>query len=332
MSTKTLARQKHCGLQLRKEILAEANSALKSVEADDPQLHAKTLELAATEIAFVDHPHFRRKNGQSLIEALCPDAVEPLPPARQVGPGIAFLPEMVRAPLLTPEQERYFFLKMNFLRFRAEKARRRLRVHQPNLQLIQEIESLLDDAVAIRNYIAKANIRLLVAAARKLCGSLDHLGELVSEGLIPLLRAIDLFDVGRGHRFSTYATWAVRNQMIRMLRKQRTRLEVAPSDDLGMWDQIPDERLPERGSSTPLKTQQLVAKLFLCLSEREQQVVRARFGLDGEPRGQSLADISLQMGLSKERIRQVALKALEKMRQEAESSGASFEDDVFSVS
>lgn len=240
------------------------------------------------------------------------------------------MPELVRAPLLTPAWERYFFLKMNFLRFRAEQSRRKLRPQQPDAALIASIEALLQEALSIRNQIAEANVRLLVAAAKKLCHSLDHLSDLIGEGLMPLLRAIDLFDVGRGHRFSTYATWAVRNQMIRMLRKQRTLPELALTDEQAGWHHIPDERPALlTDEAIPLQRQQLVSRLFDSLSEREQHIVRARFGLDGEPAGQSLADISAQLGLSKERVRQVVLSALKKLRQRAEEEGCDPEDEEF---
>lgn len=288
--------------------------------------------LAASEIAFVDHPDFRRRNGHALVEAQRPAAMESPPPRRTTtGPGIAFMPELVKAALLSQPQERYLFLKMNFLRFRAEQSRRKLRPSHPDIRLMNEIEAYLNEALAIRNTIAEANVRLLVATARKLCQSLDQLSELIGEGLVPLLRAIDLFDVGRGHRFSTYATWAVRNQMIRLLRKQRTLPELALTDEQAAWQHVPDHRRPMRDESTFGRGQQCVSTLVRTLTEREQQIVRARFGLDGEPAGQSLADISLQLGLSKERIRQVAIKALQKMRQQAELQGVRFDDEEFPV-
>ncbi len=300
-------------------------------ELDASEWIAKVDQLAATEIAFVDHPFFRRRNAQTLVEAQRPAELARSPKVRSVGPGIAFMPELVGAALLTHPQERYLFLKLNYLRFRAEQTRRKLRPRQPNTSLIAEIDSLLSEAHAIRNHIAEANLRLLVAAGKKLCHSLDQLGDLIGEGLIPLLRAIDLFDVDRGFRFSTYATWAVRNQMLRMLRKQRALPELALTDELAGWQHIPDHHPPVRDESTPIKHQSFVTRLILTLTERERQIVRARFGLDGEPAGQSLAEISLQMGLSKERIRQVAMKALEKMRLQAETEGARFDEDEFSV-
>ncbi len=321
-STRSLLRKDKPAIALRRFSVASEQPATRPSKAE---------RMAATEIAFVDHPYFRRRNGLTLVEALRPEFREDQPPIRTTGPGIAFLPELVRASLLTIEQERYLFLKMNYLRFRAEQTRRRLRPSQSQSGLVTEIETLLAEAQSIRNRIAEANVRLLVAAAKKLCRSLDQLGDFISEGLIPLMRAIDLFDVSRGHRFSTYATWAARNQMVRLLIKQRTLPELALSEEQAQWQHIPDERPPRRDETGPLKQQEFVTRLIQTLSDREQQIVRARFGLDGEPAGQSLAEISLQMGLSKERIRQLAMKALEKMRLEAEACGCPLEDEVYDV-
>ncbi len=300
----------------------------RRVIAFDTDLLARAERLAATEIAFIDHPDFRRRNGVATIDALRTESPLSTTRTQVAGPGVAFMPELVGSALLTPTQERYYFLKMNFLRFRAEQLRRKLRPQRPDAVLIEEIESLRDQAEEIRNLIAKSNVRLLVAAAKKLCHSLDQLGDLVSEGLIPLMRAIDLFDVGRGHRFSTYATWAVRNQMIRSLRKQRTLPELAITDEQAGWQHVPDYRSVNTGEIvSPVQRQEAIQRLLSTLSEREQRIVRARFGLDGEPSGQSLAQISAKLGLSKERIRQVVLTALEKLRRCAVETGCVTEED-----
>ena len=286
----------------------------------DQALLQKATRLAATEIAFVDHPSFRRRH--PALELTVP-LVEPLPALKaDRRPGVAFLPEMVGTALLTHAEEQQCFLQMNYHRYRAERLRRKLRPSDPDLELIADIESHLAEAERLRNWIAKANVRLVVAAAKRLCHSLDQLCDLVGDGLLPLMRAIDLFDAGRGHRFSTYATWAVRNQLIRTLRRQRNLPHLALSDEQADWQHIPDHRLPVvEESNTPAVHADVLQRLLTSLTEREQRILRARFGLDGEPAGQSLSQISSTLGLSKERVRQIVLVALSKLRERATTAG-----------
>jgi len=277
--------------------------------------------LAANEIAFVDHPNFRRKSAERWLEAQRPDISTTDRRPSKPHAGIAFVPGLVQAPLLTPAEERYLFLKLNYYKYRAEQQRRRIKLDHPDRDQLQHIEDWLANANAVRNQIVEANLRLVVSVAKKLSNSLDQLTELTSEGLLPLMRAVELFDVHLGNRFSTYATWAVRNQMHRMLKRQRGVTELSTGDDDAGWDGIPDRR----GSATAdlqaqLQRQRFLVTLIDSLNPRERRIIAARFGLDGQPSGQSLAEISVEMGLSKERIRQIALHALEKLRQAALAS------------
>jgi RNA polymerase sigma factor (sigma-70 family) len=284
-----------------------------AIALSSPALGELARRLAATEIAFIDHPQFRGRHAARWIEAQRPAEPQGTPAARTITQGLAFVAGLVRAPLLTPPLERYLFLKMNFLKFRADRLRRRISLRQPDPQLLAEIQSLLDEATALRNRIAESNLRLVVATAKKLSNSIDHLSELTSEGLLPLLRAVELFDVGLGNRFSTYATWAVRNQMHRALRRRRPAQELL--DDDSTWDHLPDERGCEATDvREQTRRQELLERLLQGLSDRERWVLAARFGLDGHPQGQSLSEVSAQLNLSKERVRQIALQAVEKLR------------------
>lgn len=292
----------------------------------DPSLIQAATRLAATEIAFVDHPSFRRRNPAHELTIPLIESATPVKVDRR--PGIAFLPEMVGTALLSHAEEQQCFLQMNYHRYRAERLRRKLRPHDPDAELIAEIEGHLAEAERLRNWIARANVRLVVAAAKRLCHTIDQLCDLVGEGLMPLMRAIDLFDAGRGHRFSTYATWAVRNQIIRTLRRQRNQPHLALTDEQADWQHIPDHRAPVvEETESPVLHAEVLNRLLPSLSEREQRILRARFGLDGEPAGQSLSQISSTLGLSKERVRQIVLIALSKLREQAVAAGLTEQGD-----
>lgn len=229
-------------------------------------------------------------------------------------------------PLLSLVEEQYLFAWMNFLKRRAERNRQQLSLNQPNQALIDQIESDLRDATTTRNRIVQSNLRLVVALSKKLsatkqAGALDQMSELISEGTLPLIRSVELFDVSLGNRFSTYATWAVRNQMFRFLKRRDSRIEsVGGEDDLWTNRLVDDRGVPEEDERLAAQRGELVQRLLSQLSERERIVVASRFGLEGHPQGQSLNDIAQQLGLSKERVRQIVIASLEKLHEVANVS------------
>ena len=181
------------------------------------QLLARVRDWVEREITFVLHPRFREKNAAGKLARKRPVTLDqPLPP-QKVESGLAFVAGMVEMPLLSLEEEQHLFAWMNFLKYRAERNRQKLSLNQPDALLVEKIEADLREATSVRNRIVQSNLRLVVALAKTLsatkqAGALDQMSELISEGTLPLIRAVELFDVSLGNRFSTYATCAVRNQ------------------------------------------------------------------------------------------------------------------------
>jgi RNA polymerase primary sigma factor len=307
----------------REQTVRRATSGSRRIARRMPQaeLVETARRLASTETAYVSHPQFVLRNAEAWLAAQRPATLDQpfTGEIKDSTPGLAFVAGLVRDRLLTPPEETYLFLRMNYLKHRVEVLRRRLKPSRPDADLIATIQTALTEAALCRDRIITANLRLVVSVATKLSHSLDHLSELVSEGLIPLIRAVELFDVARGFRFSTYATWAVRNQMVRVLQRQRQSREKSLGEEQPGWDTIPDTRsssVEVEQHAAQHKVQ--VARLLTSLSERERLVVSARFGLNGQPTGQSLADIAAELDLSKERVRQIALQALDKLRAAAD--------------
>ncbi len=271
-------------------------------------------QLMERTIEFVDHPIFALDNATEQIEAMRPASVELEPELTQVASAIAFIPSLVQSPLLTCEEERYWFTWMNFLKYRAEHHRQHLDLSHPDRSLIKKIDADLKQSMQVRNHIIQGNVRLIVALGRKMAGSLEQMSDLIGEGMTPLIRSVELFDISRGYRFSTYATWAVRNQMLRFLKRLRLSQENIFEVDSFSLQNIKDKSclIDPTAHSLELKVE-LVGRMLSTLSERERSLIAARFGLDGQPK-QSLAEIAQKIGLSRERARQIVLAALSKLR------------------
>ena len=286
-----------------------------------PQLLARVRDWVEREIAFVDHPLFHEAKPAETLAALRPTALDEAPPPAKLEPCLAFVAGMVEMPLLSLDAERYLFAWMNFLKRRAERNRQRLSLNCPDEELVEQIESDLRDANVVRNRIVCSNLRLVVAISKKLsaakqAGALDQMSELISEGTLPLIRSVELFDVSLGNRFSTYATWGVRNRMFRFLKHRDSRIQCVGGENyLWMNHPVDDRAVPDDDERRAAQHGELVQRLLSQLSERERIVIASRFGVDGHPHSQSLKDIAQQLGLSRERIRQIVNASLEKLHE-----------------
>src|SRR5690606_4720822 len=109
----------------------------------------------------------------------------------------------------TPNQERGLFLKFNLRKYQFIARRRKLDPQFARARDLALLEELLRRVHETKNQIVQANLRLVVSVARKHLRAGVTLMDLVSEGNLTLMRAVESFDVGKGNRFSTYATLAL---------------------------------------------------------------------------------------------------------------------------
>lgn len=220
------------------------------------------------------------------------------------------LSPLFRAPLLRPDGERQLFRRMNFCRYRALRLRRQLNPRRPAKRLIEEIETLLRNADLCRSQLIESNLRLVAAIARGFRTSVLDVEELVSEGNVVLLNAVDKFDFSRGFRFSTYATHAVRRHLYRRIlrdQKQSSREQGIDSDLLNETAAARTGVDDRPGVQIPFED---LRDWIGQLDPRHRAIVMARYGLDGA-RPQTLRELTRSIGLSKERIRQLQLDALD---------------------
>ena len=259
-----------------------------------------------------------------------------------------YLKEIGKVPLLSPDEE---------------------------IELAKKIE--LGDEEA-KKKLAESNLRLVVSIAKRYAGRGMQLLDLIQEGNLGLIKAVEKFDYRKGYKFSTYATWWIRQaitraiadqartiripvhmvetinrlvrtqrQLVQKLGREATPEELAKEldmpvervreimkisqdpvsletpigeeEDSHLGDFIQDDHVevPADAATYTLLHEQLMDVLS-TLTEREQKVLRLRFGLDdGRPR--TLEEVGRQFNVTRERIRQIEAKALRKLRHPSRS-------------
>jgi len=226
-----------------------------------------------------------------------------------------YLANLYRVPLLTKPQEQSFFQKYNYLKYKSDNLRKQIDLNHVRMSDVARIESLLMQANATKNRIIRANLRLVVSIARKhVSGGPQSLFELISDGNVSLMRAVEKFDYARGYKFSTYASWAIMKNFARSVPRERYRqgrfmtgqedaLEVAAG--LATYD-------PTEGSIPEIR--ESIDAVLAQLSLRERAILVEHYGLTHKGSTATLEELGRKLGISKERVRQIEIHALKKLR------------------
>ncbi|HVT28181.1 MAG TPA: sigma-70 family RNA polymerase sigma factor [Lacipirellulaceae bacterium] len=268
---------------------------------------------------FIPNPRFSRKGADKAILGPMPEIETPTKKARRPSGLPPYLASLYEMPLLTREQEAHLFRKYNYLKYKAAKLRSQLDTAQPKSSLMDEIQSLHHQAVATKNEIARANLRLVVSIAKRHVTPDQNFFELVSDGNMSLLRAIEKFDFARGNKFSTYASWAIMKNFARTIPsefKHRDRFRTSQDELFAATQEHRGNPLAEEGAQHQREAQ--IERILRRLDEREQKIISSRFGLDHAQEPQTLKEVGASLGVTKERIRQIEARALSKLRQAAQ--------------
>jgi RNA polymerase primary sigma factor len=279
----------------------------------------------------VDHPIEYLYNEMFDNSALEDETLAPMPDAEEfetarramrvpkdAPPELASLYEM---PLLTKPQEQHLFRKMNFLKFRAAQRLAsmktpsgRINTQKLRTQDLDQIDSDLKQASEVKDLLIGCNMRLVVSIAKRHAGQADNFFELLSDGNMSLMRAVEKFDYSRGNKFSTYASWAIMKNYARSIPDEKHRRERYVTGNDEFFDAAPDQRTDEAEIvQAAEQASHKVNRLLEYLDPREREIIRLRAGLDSSE-GMTLEKIGEKLGITKERVRQLNVRAMKKLR------------------
>jgi RNA polymerase primary sigma factor len=279
---------------------------------------------------YIHHPDFDLPAKEAEILTAMPGADEyegkrlTMHAPRDVPPELASCYEY---PLLSREQEFHLFRQMNYLKFKAAKLRDEMRKEdgvavdpsRVKIQTLREVERLQNEANDVKEILINANMRLVVSVARRHSGQVDNFFELLSDGNMSLIRAVEKFDCGRGFKFSTYASWAIMKNFARTIPDEKHRRERFVTGHEEVFEVAPDVRTDEHEAvATKERASQNINRLLENLEPREREIIRMRAGLDNHAKGMTLEEIGQQFGITKERVRQLNARAMKKLRTIAE--------------
>ena len=183
-----------------------------------------------------------------------------------------------------------------------------------------------------RNELLESNLKFVFDTAKRYTGRGVPIGDLISEGNLGLIKALEKFDESNEVKFISYAVWWIRHSMLDAIQKKKLSdsIEIEPGSnndilfDTKLTNDDDDTYEYESGayddddeSIERMKIQNsLINKMFCSLSKRELKVITHSFGIDGK-RKMNLIELGNELGITSERVRQIKLNAIRKMRSSA---------------
>jgi RNA polymerase primary sigma factor len=273
--------------------------------------------LLEREMRCVYNPQFDLPYADSLIlsESLPPvplSAMPAMPPS--AGSDLsAYLQSLYTVPLLKPPEERDLFRRYNYLKHKADRLRGQLDPARVRTAELRRIEKLLIQANLVKNRIVRANLRLVVSIAKKHVGRVQTLSELISDGNLSLIQAAERFDYARGNRFSTYASWAITRNFARSVPRAKTHRDHFVTGYEELIDLAASGRSSNDADVDLRELRESIDSVLTQLTSIERAILRGHFGLDDNGKTSTLEQLGRKFSISKERVRQIELRALRKL-------------------
>ena len=276
----------------------------------------RALRVLEVKFEFMGNPSFDDPASAAEITGPMPDPIDGKAPRKTKAPkGLPpYLSSLYEVPLLAREQESHLFRKMNYLKHKAEKLRASIEPSRARTLDLDEVERLANEALVVKNQIISANLRLVVSIAKRHVGPTNDFFHLVSDGNMSLIRAVEKFDYARGNKFSTYASWAIMKNFARTIPEEHHRRDRFVTGHEDMFESAADTRSDEHEyETTQRKMQDAVKGMLGRLDDRERRIIISRYGINGVGE-QTLEQLGKELGITKERVRQIESRAQEKLR------------------
>lgn len=184
-----------------------------------------------------------------------------------------------------------------------------------------------ENDMSARDKIIKSNLKFVASVAKPYIGMGLSYSDLIAEGNLGLIKALDKFDYEKGYKTISYSVWWIKQNILEALKKRNiiNGDEITPSetfdeeDNIDEDDNVTTEKYVDTFNFDTIKRNDetsIVKDLMESLTDREKRVVTDYFGLDSKEE-MTLEEIGKEIGLTKERIRQIKESALKKLRTEA---------------
>lgn len=286
-----------------------------------PEQTALVNEALKSDLQYMDHPSFKHPNaeaelfGQPLDFQLAStswyhDVVDAGGTDGSSGPRS----------LLSGKQEVQIFKRFNYARYRLAELAKQYQA-EPSAATGREIIAWYKRVSEARDLIAQANLALVLAMAKRMRPSGLDFADMVSEGNMALLRAIDKFDFDRGFKLSTYACRAILKGLSRMSIKRQRQRQLTPVEfDPDMERSNHTEVIhAEQAENALADLNQVMQANAAHLTPVEQRVIAARYGVSIPGQAHAGAALTLEevgkiVGVTRERVRQIQKVALDKIR------------------
>jgi len=207
-------------------------------------------------IDYIFHASFDDPALEAVITADMPDAEAFEESRRKMRIPKDAPPELMsnyEMPLLTKDQEQHLFRKMNFLKYRAAKLLEGMRLPSGlinyarlRVETLDQIEANLKEATKVKELLIRCNMRLVTSIAKRHAGQVENFFELLSDGNMSLMRAVEKFDFSRGNKFSTYASWSIMKNYARSIPDEKNRRERFVTGNEEIFDAAEDKRTDEQ--------------------------------------------------------------------------------------